>query len=740
MKNRAKLIFIILIAAVIILFTYKIYAPFSIEDFNAVNYKSINQVKREIDDKSFSFVVLGNIKNSISIFDKGILPKLRSNKPDFIISTGNNVVDSGEGKYRVLYRTLKRMDIPFITSVGENEIKEEGYKNFYKYFGPFYFSFNLNNSYFIFLDTTGHSTESWQREWLNKELEASLDYENAFVVMNKPPLKIEADYLLEDRTKYIGSLEKRSYYQNLFAQYNVDSVFTSNLEIYHKEKIKGVNYIISGGAGGELIVESPDSFYHYIRVNVSPREISYNLEKLEGSPNIFQKALVNVWIAVQSFLFTNYLTLIIIALIVTMAGFLFYWELNRKVNYYRDFRYTDEFLEEKKLKIAMFTNNYFPVIGGVPISIDRLSKGLRELGHEVYIFAPDYPDYKEKDNNVIRCKLLYHFKKEGMDMVIPNVYNKEIEKEFKKHNFDIVHTHHPFLLGSKGLSLARKHEKPAVFTYHTRLEKYAHYIPGFFFIRRLFENRISHFMIKRFANKCDGIFAPTDSTREYLRKVGVRSNIKIMPTGIDIDRYEHNEDELKQLKEKYIEDEEVLFITVSRLSKEKNLYFLLEGLKLIKQKLDKKFKCLIVGDGSEKDNLVEYSKENNLGQNIEFVGAVDYKEINRYYIISDIFVFASTTETQGMVLLEAMAGYNPVVAVRSSGIDDVVKNNFNGFKTEEEISAWTDKVIEIVNNKDLKDELAENAYQMAEKHSIKNMAKKAAEMYRNILKIKQENK
>ena len=231
MKNRAKLIFIILIAAVIILFTYKIYAPFSIEDFNAVNYKSINQVKREIDDKSFSFVVLGNIKNSISIFDKGILPKLRSNKPDFIISTGNNVVDSGEGKYRVLYRTLKRMDIPFITSVGENEIKEEGYKNFYKYFGPFYFSFNLNNSYFIFLDTTEHSAESWQREWLNRELEASLDYENTFVIMNKSPLKIEADYLLEDKIKYIESIEKRSYYQNLFNQYNVDSVLSSNLEI-----------------------------------------------------------------------------------------------------------------------------------------------------------------------------------------------------------------------------------------------------------------------------------------------------------------------------------------------------------------------------------------------------------------------------------------------------------------------------------------------------------------------------
>ncbi len=736
MKNKTKVFLIILITAIIILFTYKIYAPFSIQDFNAVNYNSISQVKREVKDDSFSFAVLGNIKNSISIFDKGILPRLRSDRPDFIISTGNNVVDSGEGKYRVLYRTLQRMKLPFITSVGENEIEEEGYKNFYKYFGPFYFSFNLDDSYFIFLDTTGHSSESWQREWLNKELEASLDYENTFIVMNKPPFKIEAEYLLEEKIKYIESAEKRNYYQNLFAEYNVDSVFSSNLQLYKKESIQGVNYIVSGGAGGELIVESPASYYHYVRVNVNSGSINYSVEKLEGSPNVFTKALVNVWIAIQSFLFTNYLTLIIIALIVTMAGFLFYWELNREVNYYRDFKYPEQYFEDKKLKIAMFTNNYFPVIGGVPISIDRLARGLRELGHEVYIFAPDYPEHQEDDDNVIRCKLLYHFQKEGMDMVIPNVYNSEIEDKFKAHNFDVVHAHHPFLLGAKGRSLGEKFDKSVVFTYHTRLEKYAHYLPGFFFIRRLFENRVSHLMIKRFANKCEGIFAPTDSTREYLRNIGVRSNIRVLPTGVDLKQYEHDEKELVPLKEKYVRKEEITLITVSRLSKEKNLYFLLDGLKQIKERTDKKFKCLIVGDGSEKDNLKEYVKEKEIEENVEFVGAVDYQEINKYYLIADLFIFASTTETQGMVLLEAMAGYTPVVAVRSSGIDDVVENGFNGYKTVEDISAWSDKVIKLIKDKELYNKTAGNARKTAEKYSLKNMAKEASEMYREVLKIK----
>lgn len=739
MENKGKIFIIIILASLVILFTYQIYAPFSIEDFNAVNLNSINKVKRNVDDQSYSFVVLGNIKNSIGIFDEQILKKLKNQNPDFIISTGNNVVDSGEGKYRVLYRTLERMETPFITSVGENELIEEGYKNFYKYFGPFYFSFTLNNAYFIFLDTTGHSTESWQQEWLQKELEASLDYKDTFVVMNRPPLQIEAEYLLEEKTKYIESEAKRNYYQNIFAEYNVEAVFSSNLQIYHQESIQGVNYIITGGAGGELLVESPDSFYHYVTVSVSPDGINYNLHKLEGSPNIFVKALVNVWIAIQSFLFTNYLMLIIIALIFTMAGFLFYWELNREVNYYRDFQYTDENIQKKSLKIAMFTNNYFPVIGGVPISIDRLARGLRELGHEVYVFAPNYPDHQvEESEHVIRCKLLYHFKKEGMDMTIPNVYNSEIEKEFRKYNFDIVHAHHPFLLGSKGLSLGKKYDKPVVFTYHTRLEKYAHYLPGFFFIRRLFKNRVSHFMIKRFANKSDGIFAPTDSTREYLRNIGVRSMIKILPTGVDLDKYEHKEEELNKLKEKYVKEDELTFITVSRLSKEKNLYFLLDGLALIKEKLDKKFNCLVVGDGSEKENLKEYVKDKGLEDSVQFVGVVDYRDINKYYLISDLFIFASTTETQGMVLLEAMAGFTPVVAVRSSGTDDVIENGYNGYKTEEDIKDWSNKVIKLAKDQTLYEKTSQNARRTAEKHSLAKMAEQAVAMYKKVIK-REEN-
>ncbi|MFW6006866.1 MAG: glycosyltransferase [Bacillota bacterium] len=734
MKNKPKLIILITLAIILVLFTYKLYAPYTIQEFNAVNLKNIKQIKQNTESETYSFVITGNIKNSISIFDKKILKKLQNHPPDFILSTGNNVVNSGEGKYRVLYRTLQRMEIPFVTSVGENEIDNDGYKNYYKYFGPFYFSFALENSYFIFLDTTGHSSDIWQREWLEKELETSRDYQRCFVIMNKPPFQIKVEAGDEEDPAYISDPETRLYYQKTFSDYQVDAVFSSNLQIFHKEKIKGVNYIISGGAGGELIVDSDRSFYHYLQVEVTPDGVEYNLEKMENNPGLFFKILVNLWVSLQSFLYTNYLNITIITLILFMVGFIIYRELTRKVNYYRDFRNLEQVPSGKNLKIAMFTNNYLPVIGGVPISIERLASGLQKLGHEVYIFAPEYPDcQEEKQKEIIRCKLLFHTNTEGMILPVTNIFSQKIEKKLQELDIDLIHCHHPFWMGKKGLSLAQKYKIPAVFTYHTRLEKYSHFLPDIFFIKKLFENRISHLMIKRFANKCDAIFAPTDSTREYLRNVGVRKPIRVLPTGVDLQKYNNIKGKITSLRNKYVDNKELLLITVSRLSKEKNLYFLLQGIKYIKEKTDLKFKCLLIGDGSEKENLENYIRKHQLQDQVILTGAIDYQLVGKYYLIADIFIFASTSETQGLVLLEAMAGKTPVVAVRSSGIDDIIKNQVNGYKTEEDLEKWANKVIKLMENPDLREQFSKNARKIAEKHSVKNMAEKAEAVYLKLI-------
>ena len=255
-------------------------------------------------------------------------------------------------------------------------------------------------------------------------------------------------------------------------------------------------------------------------------------------------------------------------------------------------------------------------------------------------------------------------------------------------------------------------------------------------MRKFFANRLSHFLIRNFANDTDAVFAPTESTKEYLRNVGVSRYIKVMPTGIDFDYYNCSQQKIDELRQELIGDSEHLLISVSRLSKEKNLYFLLDGIKRLKENSDLNFKLIIIGSGSEEKNIKSFIKNNDLEDYIELIGAVDFREMGEYYLASDLFVFASTTETQGMVLLEAMAGYNPVVAVKSSGIDDVIENGSNGYKTEEDIEKWSLKIKELLTDREKYKKSSQKARKMAESYSIEEMGAEAEKLYYKILQLK----
>ncbi|ADO77238.1 glycosyltransferase [Halanaerobium praevalens] len=735
MRNRSKLYLSILVIIILIIISYKIYAPYTIQDFKAVNIKNVEKLQANLKKEEYSFAVVGNIENSISIFDNQILPQITKSQVDFIVSTGNNLRDGDESKYRVFYRTLAKLNLPFLTAIGEKEFDDGGNQNFYKYFGPFYFAFELGDSYFIFLDTTANTNLNWQKKWLHNQLEMAKGYQKKIVIMNKAPIKLNPDYLLDNKTKYINSKKTREFYQNIFSKFNVDQVFSSNLSLYHQESINGVHYTISGGAGGELIFDNDKSFYHYLVVNVSPQGIELTMKRLETNPSSLSKLVVSLWVALQSFFYANYINILLVLFIALTVFYILHREINKEVDYYRDFAYAENEFEAKKLKIAMFTNNYFPVIGGVPISIKRLAKALRKRGHEVKIFAPEYKEKSQEEENIIRCKSLYHYQESGLEFPVTNIFSTQIKKDFAAFDFDLVHAHHPFWLGNKGRKLADKFQLPIAFTYHTRLEKYAHYVPDILFLRKFFANRLSHFLIENFANNTDAVFTPTKSTKEYLRNIGVSRYIKVLPTGIDFDYYERDQAEIKSLREKLIGEADRLLISVSRLSKEKNLYFLVNGIKKLKEKTEFKFKLIIIGTGSEKDNLEKMIKKNNLEKQIELIGAVDFREIPLYYLAADLFVFASTTETQGMVLLEAMAGYNPVVAVKSSGIDDVIENGKNGYKTEEDLEKWSAKIEELLQEHGKYEENSKAARKVAEDYSIAEMGKEAERLYYKILKL-----
>lgn len=344
------------------------------------------------------------------------------------------------------------------------------------------------------------------------------------------------------------------------------------------------------------------------------------------------------------------------------------------------------------MRIALMTNNYKPVVGGVPISIERLAGGLKELGHEVTIFAPTYreADFPEgsPEQDVFRYSTCLNRFLGGI--VLPNPFDLRIEREFRKRRYDIIHVHHPMLIGRTAVYLSRKYCVPLVFTYHTRYEQYVRsYTKGM-----LKMDRIMPLYLRRFLRHCDFVFAPTEGMQEYLTdtcKVR-RSRTGILPTGIERKNFDIDPEEGRSIRRQYGGEKIPFLLTVSRMAGEKNVGFLLESLARVKVLYGKPFRMLMVGDGPDREALRRRSEELGLGDTVVFAGAVPNQEIAPYFKAADGFLFASKTETQGIVVLEAFAGATPVIAVRASGVEDLVDDGVNGILTEEDSREYAEKV------------------------------------------------
>jgi 1,2-diacylglycerol 3-alpha-glucosyltransferase len=361
------------------------------------------------------------------------------------------------------------------------------------------------------------------------------------------------------------------------------------------------------------------------------------------------------------------------------------------------------------MRIAMMTNNYKPFVGGVPISIERLADSLRDLGHTVYVFAPDYKSSLDDDEYTFRFPTM-RLKIAGA-IPIPNLIHSYVKKTISTLDIDLIHVHHPVMIGNVATRLGKEFHIPVVFTYHTRYEQYLHYLKPFGYLQNkasqgnLMEASIIDFVqrqvIQRYLNhfleKCDMVLAPTKSIKDYLNPFHIGTPVSIIPTGLPHVYFEKHI-EATAIREKYLRGKQYLFCTVSRLAKEKNLPFLLRGVAAVKEQLGDIFNLLILGDGPEKENLIALSRTLKIDGNIFFVGEVPNQKISSYHQACDLFLFSSKSETQGIVLLEAMAAYLPIFAVRATGVSDVVVNGKNGVLSSDSIDEWVENLISILQN------------------------------------------
>jgi len=721
-----KLLFYVNLAIVLLLIGYKGYLNLYQPDFQALHTDQVDRIEANLSENDgFSFAVVGNINNSVGVFEQQIIPELNQAGLDFTVSAGNAVSGGGEDKYRAIQGTLSHLAMPYLLTFGENEEENFGAFRFYEHFGPHFYSVNTAQARLIFLDSTGKTPWRWQMRWLNDLLGENTE-RPIFLFIGHPPLNPQEEAPFEQSEDFLGPPEFREALLTLVKERGIEAVFSANLSLYSSEEVGSTRFITTGGAGG-LVLSDDTSFYHYVRVDVTADgAINYSMTRMEVGPNPVLSTLESLWFFIYSLFYVGYVNFILLVAIFVLIGTKLYAAIFVEKDYYPDYDLDPRPWLSKPLRVAMFTNNYLPFIGGVPISIERLRRGLESLKDSVLIVAPRYRDQPQNEDNVLRVPSLLAMG-EKREFRLANIFLKRIRTRLKVFQPDVIHLHHPFWLGSLGLFIGRWLRVPVIYTYHTRLEHYAHFVP---LPGNLFRNLISHALIKRFANKCDAVIVPTDSTEEYLRMIGVKSPTFVQPTGIEYQRFQDvSDDDVNRLRESLKIQDETVFISVSRLSNEKNIDFMIDAIDALRQRTDRPFRFLMIGKGHQHDRLQQRIDELDLGQHFTLVGSVPPEDMATWYHLGDVFLFASKSETQGMVILEAMAAGLPVVAVRSSGIDDVVRQDHNGFKTPEKQDQWCDRVQQLLEDDRLRQTLSDNALAFAADYSIESFASDVREIY-----------
>lgn len=322
------------------------------------------------------------------------------------------------------------------------------------------------------------------------------------------------------------------------------------------------------------------------------------------------------------------------------------------------------------MNILMVTNTFAPNVSGVARSVTMFTEAYRRRGHRVMVVAPEFDGAPEGEIDVVRVGALRNFAGTEYSVVIgPSLRLASAVDAFDP---DIVHSHGPFLLGTTAARLARTRHLPLVFTHHTLYEQYTHYVPG----DSSFMKRIALHRGTRYANASDAVFAPSRSILDLLRRRGVDVPIYEVPTGVPLGDFERGDG--AGLRARFgIPPGAVVVGTVGRLAEEKNLDFLSRALVRFLAATPAAY-ALIVGDGPSREPMQAIFAEAGLSGRVVFTGALRPPALVDAYDAMNVFAFASLTETQGLVLAEAMAAGVAVVAVDAPGAREIVRDGLNG--------------------------------------------------------------
>ncbi|GLC29219.1 glycosyltransferase family 4 protein [Clostridium omnivorum] len=376
------------------------------------------------------------------------------------------------------------------------------------------------------------------------------------------------------------------------------------------------------------------------------------------------------------------------------------------------------------MKVLITTDTYYPMINGVVISINNLYKELKRQGHDVRIMALSSTGEECINGDVYYLKSL----KTGIypDARFRIPFTGNLIKQLLEWKPDIIHSQTEFSTLFAAKYIAKKLNIPQIHTYHTLYEDYLTYIMNGKLINKRTNAAITRYML----NSMDGVVVPTKKVDKVIKGYGVKTNMFIVPTGIDISRFKKKvsmEEKRSMLQELNLTEEDNIIVYIGRIAEEKNIEEVMEYFAAARDKIEK-LKLVIVGGGPYLEILREKASKLNLQPDIRFVGMVSPEETYKYYQLGQVFATASTSETQGLTYIEALASSLPVVCRYDSCVDGLIVNNETGFTYTNE-QEFTSYMTRIFYDNELRKRLSSGAIKMAEEYSAENFGQNISNVY-----------